>query len=169
MVIDFQLYWDFGFICLYTGILDLFKVWFCIFNCTWILNLFDLWGVSNCDHYWLFTRPIKKKKTKYVWFVVFLDIFLTFRKPHENKKKFYVWFVVFLRIRVICSFFHSNCASLSATFSNFKANNKRVFKFFLLYLGILQPYYRVFYRLFGPKISLILIFFYLENVELCDF
>ena len=45
--------------------------------------------------------------------------------------------------------FHSNLASLSATFSNFKADNKFVFKSFFFNCGIFPPHYRVFCRLFG--------------------
>ena len=35
--------------------------------------------------------------------------------------------------------------------------------FFFIYYGIIPPYYRVFFRLFGPLISVILFFFSLEN------
>ena len=147
MVLDFQLYWDFGFICLYTGILDLFKVLFWIFNCTWILDLFDLWGVSNCDHYWLFSRPIKNKKKIYVWFVVFLDIFLTFRKPHENKKKFYVWFVVFLHQ------YHTNSLPPPMTFLTYNKCDLEHVPLFLIffrchYYTQIALYYRPLFRIF---------------------
>ena len=54
--------------------------------------------------------------------------------------------------------FHSNRALLSAIFSNFKADNNCVFKIFLIYFGTFPPYYRVFFRLFGPKIIVLLIF-----------
>ena len=92
--LDFQLYWDFGFIYLYTAIFDLFKVWFWIFNCAWILELFDLWGVSNCDHYWLFSRPVKNQKKIYVWFVVFLNIRPKYVKILQITSKFSFYFYV---------------------------------------------------------------------------
>ena len=58
--------------------------------------------------------------------------------------------------QIICTFFdifhisfYSNLALLSATFSNFKADNKFVFKSFFIYFGNFPPYYWEFCRLFG--------------------
>ena len=47
---------------------------------------------------------------------------------------------------------------ISATYSNFKANNNIDFKIFLIYFGIFPAYYRVFFQIFGPILIVIFIF-----------
>ena len=42
-------------------------------------------------------------------------------------------------------------------------------QFFEIYFGIFQPYYRVFFRLFGPKKSFIFIFFFLGKRRIVRF
>ena len=66
------------------------------------------------------------------------------------------------------SIFHSKHDLLSATFSNFKADNKLVFVSFFISFGIFPPYYRVLFRLVGHIIRVIFMFFSLDNVEVCD-
>ena len=90
--------------------------------------------------------------------------FLTFLKYNKGD---FEHFPLFFNIFVIP--FHSNCALLLLIFSNFKADNKCIFNNFFNIFRYFSALLSSFFRFFGPKISVIMMFFFLGKRRIMRF
>ena len=135
------------------GILNLFKGWFWIFNCTGILDLFVFilgfliylsgdFGFSIVQGFQIYLLW----EGGLYWYFGYICF------GGYGGEEFWIIsmiFMFFLSKRGIMQFLvriflHSNHALLSATFSKFKSHIQCVFKSFFVYFVIFPVYYRVF-------------------------